>query len=294
LIIRLSLRKNFRKLIINPKGFSSVMGSIFMVLAALVLATNVFLWTLSQNTSYFQAVKEKNQLEVDRLNERLSAENVNYIVSDDVVSVEVDLRNEGPLSVHLTTLWVLDTTIRKYGFNDTLNINLKPGEMLILRGPDAIKVTIEDADNIHVFNSWFVTTRGNLVPLGKERGIIVAQLAQGIGSLALNFSAFRFFTYESTTKLANYPQGIISFNVPSRTYIAFGVILTNLDPSKQTITLNQYSQVWLYFPKAPGQSIVFYIVNVETDGTIKTPYSPITIAFGETKLVTFASSTEEA
>jgi len=295
LITHSSLRKDFRKLIVNPKGFSSVIGTTFMVLVMLVLATGIFLWTLSENTEYFQAVKEKNQLEADRLNERVSAENVNYTVSGDAVSVEVDLKNEGSLSVHLTTLWVLDTTIRKYGFNNTLNINLKPGEILPIKGTEAIKVVIEDADNAHVFSSWFITARGNAVPLEKERGIIVAQLAQGIGSLALDYPSFRFFTYATSTRLANYPDGNKDIAVPGQgTPIAFGAVLTNLDPQKKAITLNRYSNIWLIFPGAPGQIIQFFIVNVASDGTITTPYSPITIAFGETKLIVFASSSSSS
>ena len=283
-------RKDFRKIIVNPKGFSSVIGTTFMVLVMLVLATSIFLWTLSKNTEYFQAMKEKNQLEMDRLNERLSTENVNYIVSGDVVSVEVNLKNEGSLPVHLTTLWVLDTTIRKYGFNDSLNIDLKPGEMLSFRGTEAIKVLIENADSTHVFSSWFITARGNAVPLEKEKGIIVAQLAQGIGSLSLDFYKFRYFKYSSATKLENYPSGNIGFTVPANTYVAFGCVLTNLDPEKRTIILDSHSLLWVIVPTSDvPHSTWWYIVNVAQDGSINETYSPVSLAYGETKMVIFAS-----
>jgi archaellum component FlaF (FlaF/FlaG flagellin family) len=264
-----------------------------MVLVMLVLATGIFLWTLSENTEYFQAVKEKNQLEADRLNERLSAENVNYTVSGDAVSVEVDLKNEGSLSVHLTTLWVLDTTIRKYGFNNTLNINLKPGEILPIKGTEAIKVVIEDADNAHIFSSWFITARGNAVPLEKEKGIIVAQLAQGIGSLALDFYKFKYFEYESATKLKDYPSGNIGFTVPANTYIAFGCSLTNLDPEKRTIVFDSHSLLWVIVPTSDvPHSTWWYIVNVAQDGRINATYSPISLAYGETKMIIFASASD--
>jgi FlaG/FlaF family flagellin (archaellin) len=59
------LSRNLRKLIVNPKGFSSVIGTIFMVHVALVLSASVFLWTLSQNTAYFEAMREENQLELE-------------------------------------------------------------------------------------------------------------------------------------------------------------------------------------------------------------------------------------
>lgn len=294
-----SLRKDLRKLIANTKGFSSVIGTTFMVLVMLVLATSIFLWTLSQNTEYFQSVKEKNQLEVDRLNEKLSAENVNYTASDDVVSVEVDLKNEGPLSVHLTTLWVLDTTIRKYGFNDTLNINLQPGEKLSIKGTEAIKVVIENADNTHVFSSWFITTRGNAVPLEKEGGLIVAQVSAGIGSIAMDFNRFKYYNVSkvgSSYILNNYPQGSAGYVViqPASGGIAFQVALTNYDPSKRNITLYSGSVLFTIFPVMPQQprGSMWYIVNVNANGVISNTYTPVNLTYGIETSVFFASAVE--
>jgi len=291
LTIRLLLRKRFRKLIANSKGFSSVIGTTFMVLVMMFLSTSVFLWTLSQNTLYNEAVRARNQEESDRRNENVVAVSGNYSVSGNEVTVNVMLRNAGSVAAQIINLWVLDTdpSNRRYA-NKSLNLNLNPGNVTNLVESSPLTVTIPGANASHNFASWFVTGRGNTIPLEKEQAVIVAQLAQGIGSLALDFATFRFFTYANSTMLANYSDGIKSFNVPSRTSIAFGVVLTNLDPRKQTITLNLYSQVWLYFPKSPGQSTVFYIVNVASDGTITTPYSPITVAFGETKLIVFASN----
>jgi len=261
-----------------------------MVLVALLLCTNVFLWTLSQNTLYNEAVKERNQLEVDRLNERVKAFNATYTVNDGEVSVSADLQNQGPLSVQITNLWVKDIDKDLYNCSGPLDeLNLEPGGASTLE----ISVTITGSEGGDRFSSWLITGRGNVVPIQEKEieEIIVANLAQGIGSMALDFLAFKYFTYQTSTKLANYPDGTNSFNVPSRTNIAFGVKLTNLDPIKQPIRIDKYSQCWLYFPKAPGQSTVFYVVNVADDGTITTPYSPITIPFKETKLIVFASNT---
>lgn len=299
--VRLSLRKRAKKLIANSRGFSSVIGTTFMVLVMLFLSTSVFMWTLSQNTMYNQAVRERNQMDIDRSNERITALGVNYTVSGNEVRVEVTLANEGPISVQIITLWVLDTTIQKYGFNNTLNLNLNPGDTLNLAGTNAIMVTIVGSGTLHQFNSWFVTARGNTVPLERERGIIVAQLAQGIGSLALDFYTFRYFEYETDppNKLKNYPAGNASFAIPHGKPIAFGIVLTNLDPSKQSITFDKYSQVWLYCPEAIGafkaEPPVWYIVNVNEDnGTIQASYSEIPINYGDAKLIIFASETADS
>jgi len=272
----------------SSKGISTAVGTVFLVLTVFVIGTNIFFWTLAQNTIYNQAVKERNQRDVDRLIENVIATNATFVVpSPGRVNATADLMNAGPISAQIVTLWVLDATQQKYNVTDlrASDINLNPGDSRSLM----MIVDIPGADSANVFNAWVVTARGNKVNLATPQTIVVANLAQGIGSMALDFYVFRYFTYVTSTKLANYPSGTSGFNVPSRTFIAFGVVLTNLDPSKRTITLNTYSQCWLYFPKAPGQSTIFYIVSVAADGTITTPYSPITVAFKETKLIVFAS-----
>jgi len=277
----------------RSKGVSSVIGTVFLVLIVFAISTNIFLWTISQNAIYNQAVSDTNQKNADRLNESIVALQANYSVPlPNKVKVSVKLTNTGSVLAQIINLWVFDTTMQRYGFNDTilsLNLNLNPGNVTYLTDSKAMWVTIVGASSADNFVGWFVTARGNTVALQVEQSVIVANLAQGIGSMALDFFAFRYFKY-NVNKLAGYPAGNSSFNVPSRTDIAFGVVLTNLDPSKQTITLDLYSEVWIYFPKAPGQSYVWYIVNVLPDGSITTPYSSITIAHRETKMLIFASS----
>lgn len=267
-----------------------------MVLVMMILSTSVFLWTLSQNTLYNQALKERNQMELDRLNEKVTAYNVNYTVSGDVVTVEVLLKNEGTISIRITTLWVLDTTIKKYGFNNTLDLNLKPGENISLVNDKAISVELGGANSDDIFNSWFITTRGNAVLLEREQGVIVAELSQGIGSLALKFYSFRYFEYEdSGDVLENYPNGTVSFNVPVNTEVAYGVALTNLDPRKETIVLDSHSLLWVIIPTSDvAHNRWWYIVNVASNGTISPTFSSISIAYGETKLLIFASENDLA
>ena len=276
----------------RSKGVSSVIGTVFLILVIFAISTNVFLWTISQNAIYNQAAKDANQKSADKLSENVVASQANYSVPiPNKVKVNVKLTNAGSMSAQIINLWVFDTFIQRYGFNDTItsmNLNLNPGNVTYLTDSKSIMVTIAGASSADNFVAWFVTARGNTVPLQTEQSIIVANLAQGIGSMALDFYAFRYFTYIGN-KLANYPAGNSSFRIPSGTPIAFGIVLTNLDPSKQTIILNQYSQVWIYFPQAPGQNRLWHVVNVAPDGTITTPYSSITMAYTETKLIVFAS-----
>jgi len=290
---RISLRRKTR--FGSSKGVSTVIATVFLVLTVLVLSTNMFLWTLTQNALYNQAVKERNQQDVDRLIENIIATNATYWVpSTGTVNVTADLANAGSISAQIVTLWVLDATQRKYNVTDlrASNFNLNPGDHRLL----SRAVQIPGATSSNMFSAWIVTARGNKVNLATVQTVIVSDVTQGIGSMALNFFAFRYFTYATSTKLANYPSGTTSFNVPGQgTPIAFGALLTNLDPQKSTITLNKYSNIWLIFPGAPGQIVQFFIVNVASDGTITTGgYTPISIAYKATTLIVFASASSSS
>ena len=289
-MIRLSWLRRFFK---DSKGISTAIGTVLLVLAMFVISSNVFLFTISQNTLYSQAVRESQQTDTDRFNEQIIASDANYSVWGNTVKVEATLTNIGAVAAQIINLWIFDTTLQKYGFNDTItsmNLNLNPGQILYLREAEAIMVSIPGAGSADNFNSWFVTARGNTVAIAKTEEIIVAQVAQGIGLMALDFNVFRYFLYNGSNVLKNYPAGVRSFNVPVGTPIAFGITLTNLDPLKRTIYLNQYSQVWVYFPKSPGTNPVWHIVNVASNGTITTPYSTITLAYRQTRLLVFASA----
>jgi hypothetical protein len=274
-----------------------VIGTTFMVLVMMFLSTSVFMWTLSQNTIYNEAMKEKNQIEVDRLNEKVTASGVNYTVAGGVVSVEVVLKNEGPLSVEIVSIWVIDATMNKHNFSSPLNINLKPGDITYLQGSKAINVIIVGSASLHQFSSWFVTARGNVMPSEREGGIIVAQVSAGIGSVAMDFTSFKYYNVSKVGNshiLDNYTSGGggEGYIVPYQKDIAFQVYLTNFDQYKREIKLFSRSLLWALFPVQQNQPFTawWYIVNVSDNGTIAaSSFSPITLPYGSRTAVVFAS-----
>lgn len=282
----------------GSKGFSSVIGTIFMVLVMMLMGTTVFMWTLRQNTLYYQAVKEKNQIEVDRLNERVKAFDAVYAVTDNDVSVTVELQNQGPLSVQILNLWVVDVNTRSYNFSRSLSVNyLQPGENAILKA----NVTIIDSTNDHRFSSWLITGRGNVVPIEEKEEIIIADVSAGIGSIAMNFTNFKY--YNVTNKgskqnpihvLDNYPDGGDGYTVSFAKNIAFQVCLTNFDQNKREIKLFPGSMLWTLFPVQATQprSVWWYIVNVYDNGTIAPTYTTITLTYGVPTWVFFASAND--
>lgn len=275
----------------RSKGVSSVIGTVFLMLIIFMVSTNVLLWTFSKNAQYNEAVKASNQEEADRLNENIIASRGNYSVSGNEVTVRAKLTNVGSVAAQIINLWVFDTDPTNQGYNYTsLNLNLNPGDVLNLVGLSEVTVTVLGADPGHNFVSYFVTARGNTVPLEKEKGVILAEISQGIGSIAMDFESFRYFEYNSTSDfvLKDYPSGSGSYNVPAQTNLAFGVKLTNFDSYERTLTLNSHSLIWMYFPTI-GKQVYWHIVNVNPNGTIETTYTDMSIGYGTTEFIVFAS-----
>lgn len=285
--IRLSLEKRVRKLITDSRGFSSVIGTVFMVLVVMFLSTSVFLWTLSQNTLYNQAVKEIRQTESDWSSEAIATSHANYTIPQTgTVEVGVTITNEGPVSAQIITAWVVWVAggEKRYGFNDTLNINLNPGETL----PVTIRVSIPDVSSTGTLNGWLATARGNLVPLQREEIVVTAQVALGIGSVMMDFDRFKYYIYHSTNKsLTPWDEGTPSFNITAKgKEIVFGVLLSNYDQYRRTITLDPHSLLWTY-SAVPGLRATWQITNVASNGTIIETYTPISLAYGESKWLFF-------
>jgi hypothetical protein len=245
----------------------------------------------NENVRYQSAVGEVSQMDIDRSSEELVVSDLDYAVVGDMVHVTIQVRNIGPVSVRIVNLWVIDKTTNNYGFNDTLSIQLKPGDIDYFTESNVLKIPLEGSNSSNTFASWFVTSSGNLIPLekaGETQHVVIAQVALGIGALAMDFDAFRYFTFETTDKLADFPNGTTGFDVPRGIYVAFGCHLTNYDLKKRTITMDAHSLFW-----QPGRAAVaegsWFIVNVNDDGTINGTYTDITLEYGERRMIVFAS-----
>jgi len=285
----------------RSKGVSSVIGTVFLILVVFAISTNVFLWTISQSSTYNQAVKDANQKNVDRMNENVIATQGNYtVVSANKVKVEAKLTNAGSVATQLINLWVFDTSKQTYGFNNTIasmsESNLNPGQVWDLTGTNAIIVTVPSAGSLDNFNAWFVTARGNNVPVTVTEGIIIAQVSQGIGSVGMDFGSFVYYNVTPVSgkyKLEVWPNGKEGYYVPKGPSIAFRVLLTNFDTNKRTIQLNSHSILWMIFPTSDvPHSVWWYIVNVNGTGWISSTFSNLSLPYAQPTMVYFASDAD--
>jgi len=291
-------RRKFRK---NSRGISSLIAAIFMVIIILFMSFNVFTFTLFKNTQFRDAVDALNQMDVEQTYERMSFSDVGFTrLENDWILVEAQLANDGAVSVRIVSLWVLQSATGKYGHadvsipvlglgkTDSFAASVAAVEFVEIEGEIVPQLT-GWPESSGGFTAWFVTARGNRITIEDE--VVYAKVSQGMGSLVMDFDNFRYFTYEDVVngELADYPYGTVGFNLPTKTAVAFGILLQNEDPKKRSITLDSHSLFWQPAGAVPASA--WYIVNVDPETqTILSTYSNITIGYGESAMLVFASS----
>ena len=164
-----SRSKRRMRLINGRKGYSGIIAAIFMVLIALFLYFNVFMFILDRNTAFQNTTIQVAQMDVDRMSEQLSVFGLNYAVDSAYhVSVSFIVNNISPLSIEIVRVWIKDLTLNSsqtnYGSNSTGNvlpIVLQPGQRAYVP-LNIVNVTINGASSSDSFISWFVTARGRV------------------------------------------------------------------------------------------------------------------------------------
>jgi archaellum component FlaF (FlaF/FlaG flagellin family) len=276
------------KLRAERKGFSSIIGAIFMVLIVWVLASGYFIYTLSQNTMYNEAMRARNQEEADRRSENVVAVNGSYSVSGNQVTVKVVLENAGSAAVQIINLWVSDTTLQRYSNTiPSLDINLKPGDVLYLTDSEGINVTIQGASSADNFVAWFVTGRGNVVPVE----IAPPPEPEHLPISTTGFFSLDWFYLQYTARYNPTPSDAAVIS-KSRRYVALYINVTN--NGDEAMAIKSTSLIMLLIE---WQEPLFYIVKSlnypSGSGTPTiTKYNdttPITIGSHQSQILTFAA-----
>jgi archaellum component FlaF (FlaF/FlaG flagellin family) len=259
-----------------------------MVLIVWILAFGYFIYTLSQNTMYNEAMRARNQEEADRRSENVVAVSGNYSVSGDQVTVKVVLKNAGSVAVQIINLWVFDTTLQRY--NNTipsLDINLKPGDVLYLTDSKGINVTIQGASSADNFVARFVTGRGTVVPV--EIAPPPEPEPEHLPISATGFCSLDWFYLKYTARYHATPldAGVIS---KLYRYVAFYVNVTNNGDEEMTIKSTSLVMLLIEW-----QEPLFYIVrSLSYSGTPTiTAYddvTPIRIDSHQSQILTFAAT----
>jgi len=254
----------------GKRGFSSVVGSVFMVLIMSVLASSYFVYTLSQNTAYNTAVEQRNQLAESVKAENLQCENTTYTAyANNNVNINANITNTGSISVQFITLWICvtnNTWAGAYNWSKLTNANLQPGNVYSLSINLPVSGVIKDYN--YSYASWLVTSKGNTVALQKQLvssdNIIIAAVAQGIGSVSFNFEQFWHYDFngipaQETSLPSIAPQ---NYTVSKSKYNVFHVTITDFDLLKNDIILNGNSSMYMIATQNSGGSVKYTVWNL--------------------------------
>ena len=258
-------KKARKKLIANSRGFSSIVGAVFAVLVMISLMSTVFVWSLSENTSYNNTVTQTRQADLDRSNEKIVANVTCTRVDNNLVAVNGNLSNNGPLSVQIVTLWVVDYDTTTYS-NKSLSITLQPGNITFLPSPK-YNVPLPNLQG-DIYNFWFITARGNLISVNPIFAASTASTAppyfnanvtQGIGSVSMDFNKFNHYEFSSSPDgydLNSYTVTNKNYTLTAKKFLVLHIVLTDLDPdpSQPNIMLNGLTALYFLGATSSGQS----------------------------------------
>jgi hypothetical protein len=154
-------RRRYKRFIRNRKGFSAVIGTIFMVLVVLFLYFNVFMFIQKQDARLQDAVSQSAQLDADRNMEQLTIVNGNYtLLGSDRIRITCTIINNSSIPVQIMRLWVQDYNNPPHSGNVSQPVILQPGGR---PGPVSFDVNMGTTVT-GPLRAWFVTSRGNLAP----------------------------------------------------------------------------------------------------------------------------------
>jgi hypothetical protein len=160
-----------KKLITQRKAFSTVIGTIFMVLVVMFLFFNVFMFVQSQDVKVQNVVSQSQQIDSDR---NIEYNQVKFLqqptVIQDVYHPQqfivsgIIIQNNCPFPVKLVRLWIEDQGQTPSHAN-SLPVSwpsiLDPGSSILL---PTYSITIPgETSSISRVNVWFVTSRGNQI-----------------------------------------------------------------------------------------------------------------------------------
>jgi hypothetical protein len=178
----------------------------------------------------------------------------NYSVSGDQVTVKVVLENAGSVAVQIINLWVFDNTTQRYSNTiPSLDINLKPGDVLYLTDSNGINVTIQGASSADNFVAWFVTGRGNVVPV--EIAPPPEPEPEHLPISATGFFSLDWFYLKYTARYSSTPLDATVIS-KSRDYVAFYINVTN--NGDEAMAVKSTSLIMLLVEM---QEPLFYIVT---------------------------------
>ncbi|TMP98209.1 MAG: hypothetical protein E6K99_07880 [Thaumarchaeota archaeon] len=278
-------------------------------MAGIISAVIMFSMLFSVGTGYFLFVNTTNTFYVKSLSDRTSAMQAQLNEALVVVSaagsnnhLTLTVTNNAAISTNITGVLLIDPNKALYTFGVGLSSNTTPAlpiglsqggsatvdtSLLIVAGTYTIKVLTQRG------NAFSATYPPSAVALAEQA------LASGvIGDLYIAFHSFTWYKVVTCngTQQCLQKQGN-GFAVPATSTtapIAFSMTVTDLNPLRLNITLDQFTLMTEFVPPVPGfgggsaNSYAWYIVSNSTN--VLSAYSKFTLFYNRPVTLVFASS----
>ncbi len=289
------------KLLKNKKGYSGILAAIFIVLIALFLYSNVYMFILDRNTAYEDTASQAQQMSIDRNTELVTLSNIETQITGNRIEVSCNINNNGSLSAQILRLWVKDATINTYASIDIRdqNYNLQPGSSRPFLESVTLDNVASENDEIAL---WFITARGNLATFYPNTATQQVS-AREIGSIIMDWTTFRYYDFGTSPPQNNQalptPQEGCTIPVGTRgRYIMIGAVFTNLDPLGRTFTLTPETCTWAVNPRsstsgALKEEFLWPIAKVDVNGKYRTNFDEQTLFPNQPTMVYFFDRTQD-
>jgi len=262
------------------------------------VGTGYFLFVNTTNTFYVKSLSDRTSAMQAQLNEALGV--VSAAGSNNHLTLTVT--NNAAISTNITGVLLIDPNKALYTFGVGLSSNTTPAlpiglsqggsatvdtSLLIVAGTYTIKVLTQRG------NAFSATYPPSAVALAEQA------LASGvIGDLYIAFHSFTWYKVVTCngTQQCLQKQGN-GFAVPATSTtapIAFSMTVTDLNPLRLNITLDQFTLMTEFVPPVPGfgggsaNSYAWYIVSNSTN--VLSAYSKFTLFYNRPVTLVFASS----
>ncbi len=268
-----------------------------MVLVVLFLIFNVYMFTQQQNVGLQDTISQTQQLNADRTAEDITISDRLLVPNQDNLDVYCQVLNSGPIAVNLVSLWANDVNSQTHN-SIPVSISLQPGETKNFN----ILMNLVDAQPSDAqIAVWFVTARGNLIPVTEaEDDISEIQLPE-TGSIKLDWRQIKYYDFGTTQPLSGAvlpAKATYGCTVPSNHYVLIAAILTNLDPQQQSITLTNDTYIYAIAKNSksgnPHDNVAFSMNIASVNGNkYNATFTTQTLRYNEPVVAYFGADTYE-
>ncbi|MCL5672983.1 MAG: hypothetical protein JRN13_07120 [Nitrososphaerota archaeon] len=289
-----------KKPLARRRGISGIIAAVMLFAMLFSVGTSYFLFVNNNNLLYSQAASARNSATQNALAESALV-SASAAGGTSVITFTVD--NTGGVALNITSFFLTSSSnsleFCQHGSSSpcpTLPVVVSVGAT-----SNAISTGTTYASPT-TYTLRVVTQRGNVFTTTyppTATSLAAQALSSGaIGDLYMKLGTFTWYTVSSCGS-GNYclnNQGL-GFSMPTSEsacntcYTAFSVSITDLNPAQYNITLDEYSQLLLFWGHGSSfRNQPWYIIS-NSSNTISSTYSPVTLFYNQPVTLLFGSST---